>query len=279
MNIVFSVIAAVAALFPQPEPAEVVWVASGKFCEPETVLPLPDDTLLVSNVCGFREAGNGFLTLLSADGDILNWRIIEDLDAPLGMTLLDGQLYLVDNNHLKIFSWPEYDLVEIIGLDTMVANDLAIDPDGTVYVTDTAGHQVIRIAADSTQSVFTDKAQFQGANGIHIDGRNLYIGGSRLWRVGLENEEVVTIGPEWLADIDGIEMEPTGALQITPVSGPLVRYCSNSRFEVLGGEGISSANHGYSANLGLALIPTGFDNTVIAVRITNTDATTNQCLL
>jgi hypothetical protein len=49
------------------------------------------------------------------------------------------------------------------------------------------------------------------------------------------------------------------------VGGPLVRLVDP--VEVLGGDGISSANHGYAAKLGLALIPTGFDNTVIAIRV------------
>ena len=51
-----------------PAEADIAWVASGKFCEPETVLPLPDNTLLVSNVCGFsydkkgaRSVANGYV--------------------------------------------------------------------------------------------------------------------------------------------------------------------------------------------------------------------------
>jgi hypothetical protein len=36
--------------------------------------------------------------------------------------------------------------------------------------------------------------------------------------------------------------------------------------EILAGEGISSANHGYSASLNLVLTPTGYDNSVIAIR-------------
>ena len=68
---------------PEPEAASTAWVAAGKFCEPETVVALPDDTLLVSNVCGFNEQGNGFLSLLDADGSVLDWRAVDDLDAPL----------------------------------------------------------------------------------------------------------------------------------------------------------------------------------------------------
>ena len=73
------------------------------------------------------------------------------------------------------------------------------------------------------------------------------------------------IGPEWLADIDGIEQETDGTLQVTPVAGPLVRL--SAEIEILGGDGVSSANHGFAADLGLALIPTGYDNTVIAIEI------------
>ena len=115
------------------------------------------------------------------------------------------------------------------------------------------------------QSLLKGAAQFKGANGIHVNGNDLYIGGERLWHIDLRDNTVTTIGPDWLVDIDGIEMESDGTLQITPVGGPLVRL--DAEVEVLGGEGISSANHGYATSLGLALIPTGFDNTVIAIRL------------
>ena len=255
-----------AATRPDPTPADIAWVASGEFCEPETVLPLPDNTLLVSNVCGFNEPGSGFLTLLDKDGQALDWRIVDGLDAPLGMALINDQLYVVDNNQLRVLRWPGYEAIETIDLDTSVANDVAVTPDGVAYVTDTARHQVIQRFPDGRQTVLTGQAQFTGANGIAIDGEHLLVGGTRLWRVDLRTDRVETIGPKWLADIDGIELEAGGTLQITPVAGPLVRY-RDDHIEILAGDGISSANHGYAAALQLALIPTGFDNTVIAIRL------------
>lgn len=260
-------VAAIGAAAPAPRQADIAWVAQGEFCEPETVLPLPDDTLLVSNVCDFRKNGNGFLSLLDKDGRAIDWRIVEGLDAPLGMTMLGDRLYVVDNNRVKVFRWPGYEAIDTIALDTAVANDVAVAADGTMYVTDTARHQVVRRASDESQSVLLGSPRFEGANGIQIDGDILYVGGMRLWRVDLTTASVNTIGPEWLTDIDGIEVEIDGTLQITPVAGPLVRFRSEDDLEILGGEGISSANHGFAANLKLALIPTGFDNTVIAIRV------------
>ena len=259
--------AIIAASGLEPKEADIAWVAQGGFCEPETVISLPDGHLLVSNVCDFRKQGNGFLTLLSPQGETLDWRVVEGLDAPLGMAMLGDRLYLVDNNRLKIFDWPEYRLYKSIELETAVANDLAVSSDGTVYITDTAKHQVIRILPDGTQSVVTGKAQFKGANGIALKDGNLYIGGERLWRVSLSDDSVETLGPDWLTDIDGIEFEPGGTVQITPVGGPLVRYFDENNLEIIAGPGISSANHGFAADLQLVLIPTGFDNTVIAIRV------------
>lgn len=252
---------------PDPTPADIAWVARGAFCEPETVLPLPDDTLLVSNVCDFRAAGKGFLTLLDNEGQAIDWRIVDGLDSPLGMALADERLYVVDSNQLRVFRWPGYAPLRTFQLRTTVANDVAVAADGTAYVTDTARHQVIRLQPDGTQTVLLDEARFTGANGIALAGDQLYVGGERLWRVDLLTGGVSTIGPSWLADIDGIEIEADGGLQLTPVGGPLVRYRHDDEIEVQTGDGISSANHGYAPALRLVLIPTGFDNTVIAIRL------------
>lgn len=257
-----------AAVMPEPEQADIAWVVQGELCDPETVLALPDDTLLVSNMCISRGKGNGFLTVLSSDGEVIDWRVVDGLDAPLGMALVANSLHLVDDNQVKIYRWPGFELLATIALETAVANDIAVGWDDRVYVTDTARHEVVVISPELEQSILTGRAQFKGANGIHINGDDLYVGGERLWQVDLRDNTVTRIGPEWLVDIDGIEQETDGTLQITPVAGPLIRL--DTEIEILGGDGVSSANHGYAPGPGLALIPTGFDNTVIAIRVAGT---------
>jgi hypothetical protein len=259
-----------------PIAAEIAWVASGEFCEPETVLPLPDGTLLVSNVCGFSESGSGFLTLLDGDGRVLDWRIVSGLDAPLGMTIQGDRLYVIDSNRVKILTWPAYELLQVLELETSVANDIAITPDQVIYVSDSAKHQVLQVLPDGSQSVLTADVSFQNANGIAYANDQLYVGGARLWRVDLRSLSRETLGPTWLADIDGIEFEEDGTIQLTPVGGPLVRLLPDQEIQIFTGEGISSANHGYSADLGLALIPTGYDNTVIAIRIPSQNTEEHQ---
>lgn len=269
MNLFLPVIASTVLAATQPDAleADIAWVSAGEFCEPETVLPLPDDTLLVSNVCDFATPGTGFLTLLNASGEVLDWQIVAGLDSPLGMAMSGDQLYVVDNNHVRVFRWPGYKLLHTYAMETRVANDVAVAADGSIYVTDSAQHQVVKRLPDGELVVVAPNFRFQNANGLELAGEHLYVGGARLWQVDLRNSSVQTIGPEWLADIDGIEFEDDGTLQLTPVGGPLVRYRDTAKIEIFAGEGVSSANHGYAPNLRLALIPTGYDNTVIAIRV------------
>ena len=175
---------------------------------------------------------------------------------------------VVDANQVKIFAWPEFSPIKVISIDTKVANDIAIAPNGEPYVSDTAAGRVAKVFKDGASEVFQSNTEFRDANGMEFgpDGY-LYVGGERLWRVDTETGETKTIGPEWLSDIDGIEFEPDGTIQIAPVGGALIRLQPDGSIEVLGGDGISSTNHGYAPSLGLALIPTGFDNTVVAIRV------------
>lgn len=251
---------------PAAAEADIAWVVDSGLCEPESVLALPDDTLLVSNVCGFRQTGNGYLTRLDGQGRVLAERAVDGLDAPLGMALSSGALLVIDGNRVRVLSWPQLEQQRLVALDTAVANDIAVSADGDWFVTDTARGQVLRVTPDGEQSLVAGEGRFPGANGVAVAGRHLYVGGERLWCLDLETGEIKTLGPAWLTDIDGIEIESDGTLQVTPVGGPLVRLSGNRVLGVWGGEGVSSANHGYAPRLGLVLIPTGFDNTVMALR-------------
>ena len=255
------------AVMPDVEPANVAWVSSGDFCEPETVLPLPDKTFLVSNVCDFRQEGSGYLSVMDAEGHVLKPRAVDHLDSPLGMAFFEDRIYVVDANRVRLFAWPDYAPVDVINLDTRVANDVAVAGDGSVFVSDSARHQVVRVSPEGEQSVFAGEGRFENANGMAIRDNTLYVGGARVWAVDLSSEKVTTVGPAWMGDIDGIEFESDGTLQVTIVGGPLIRYRGRRDVQILGGDRVSSTNHGYSPEFGLALIPTGYDNTVIALKI------------
>ncbi|HEY5949045.1 MAG TPA: SMP-30/gluconolactonase/LRE family protein [Kofleriaceae bacterium] len=142
----------------QPADAAVVDVAAaawdGKsplpitegFQTPESVLYDADaDVYLVSNINGepLGVDDNGFIAKVSADGKITEAKWIDGakdnikLDAPKGMAITGGILYVSDINVVREFDAktgePKGD-IKIEGATFL--NDVAAAPDGGVYVTD-----------------------------------------------------------------------------------------------------------------------------------------------
>lgn len=102
---------------PTPAPAEpvaaaptAVWKTEG-FATPESVL-VHGDTLFVSNIQGapLDKDDNGFISKLDADGKITELRWISgespdhELNAPKGMGIHGGVLYVADIDHVRAFS-------------------------------------------------------------------------------------------------------------------------------------------------------------------------------
>src|SRR5258708_16459414 len=131
---------------PKPTAPSPVVKYTG-LAHPESVLYDPDgDRYLVSNInaSAFAKDNNGFISVLSPDGQVTNLKRIEGgkskvtLDAPKGMAIDKGVLYAADLTVVRMFDLktgaPKGE-VAIAG--STFLNDLASAPDGKVYASDT----------------------------------------------------------------------------------------------------------------------------------------------
>ena len=131
----------------QATPAMAIDVADVGFATPESVL---DDTVadvyLVSNINGqpTDKDDNGFISRLAPTGTVESLKWIDGatdavtLNAPKGSTIRNDTLFVADIDAVRLFDrrtgaplgdWP------VPGATFL--NDLAVGPDGTLYVTDT----------------------------------------------------------------------------------------------------------------------------------------------
>jgi hypothetical protein len=138
--------AATAAPESAPATAPKPAVRFTGFSTPESVLhDEANDRYLVSNVNGkpYEADGNGFISVLSPDGQVTNAKWIAGgvkkakLDAPKGMAITGGILYVADITVVRKFDakdgTPKGD-IPIEG--STFLNDISVTPDGRLYVSD-----------------------------------------------------------------------------------------------------------------------------------------------
>jgi sugar lactone lactonase YvrE len=144
-----SAIAAAPAPAPvePPKPAAPAPVATytGLMTPESALYDADNDRYLVSNINGspFEKDNNGFISVLSPDGQVTTLKWIEGgkgkvkLDAPKGLALAKGVLYAADITVVRTFdakTGAQKADIPIPG--STFLNDAASSPDGKVYVSD-----------------------------------------------------------------------------------------------------------------------------------------------
>ncbi|WP_051249558.1 SMP-30/gluconolactonase/LRE family protein [Maridesulfovibrio zosterae] len=147
------------------------------FASPESVIS--DGTYFyVSNVGEklkpMDKDGDGFISRLSADGAVIERKFISNLNAPKGMVVLNGVLYVADIDRVKGFSVTDgsqvYDL-DFSDKGTSLLNDITILGDGKLLVsaTDTGAlYEFDSGDSPTIKSIETD-VDLSGPNGIVFD--------------------------------------------------------------------------------------------------------------
>jgi hypothetical protein len=128
-------------------PSAPITVAEVGFATPESVLhDEVSDVYLVSNIHGhpLQPDGNGFISRLSPSGEVLDLKWIDgetegvELNAPKGMAIVGGVLYVTDITVVRMFDRATGEPLGEIAVDgATMLNDLAPASDGGVYLTDT----------------------------------------------------------------------------------------------------------------------------------------------
>lgn len=149
--------------------------------------------IYVSNVAGSPtdKDGIGFISKISPDGKILELEWVTGLNAPKGMGLSGGYLYVSDINRIvkiSIASGKIAGQVEITG--SQFLNDIATDKNGNVYVSDMNGNAIYIIKKDKYE-LFLKSEKITGVNGLYVAGEQLLAGlEDRIVSINLNTREI-----------------------------------------------------------------------------------------
>jgi len=259
-----------------------VWETPAEFRIPESVLYDPERKLLyVSSYDRVQasRAGMGFISRVSLEGEVLDLHWVEGLDGPCGMGLYDDRLYVVESvgNLVEIDAEKGTVLNRYPTPDARFLNDLVIDQEGSIYISDTSpplGYtSLIYRFRDGRFEVWKEGTGIHRANGLFIHDGKLLVGSSGdclLKSIDLETREVKEIVALGGRVIDGIRVDREGNYLVTLWEGQAVLISPDGYpVEILTtiGTGRNLADAEYVRELDLLIVPTFLGNTVTAYRL------------
>jgi len=258
------------------------WETSDTFLTPESVLFDPDRKVLyVTNydINTFSTPENtGYISQLNLDGELVEDRWADDLKGPAGMNIYNGVLYVAERTGLA-----EVDLAtgEILRRHTIPGsqflNDVSIDAEGNVYITDTypSSHELSRIYRfkDGEVEEWYGGREIGSANGLHLHDNELLIGNSGdgvLKAVDLEHKALRRIACFGAGVIDGIRLDNDGNYIVSKWDGQVYSVTPQGDVvEILDimPEGLNTADIEFLPEQNLLVIPTFLGNKVVAYRM------------
>ena len=263
---------------PKPKKLVKVWETDTTLRVPESVLYDPaTDVIYVANIEGKSAEldGNGFISQLTTDGKIVNLRWATGLNAPKGMGLYRGKLYVTDVYRLVQINTTTGQVektYDAIDPKNAFLNDVTVAKDGTVYVTDSRFDKIYRLK-NGNWEVFLSGDQLDRPNGILAEGNaSILIGSTKtgaLRRVDLATKTITTVA-DGMAATDGIVPDGKGGHFVSDWNGQVFYVDkTNAKQSLLDTRPTktNAADIGYIRAGKLLLVPTFFKNTVAAYRV------------
>jgi hypothetical protein len=273
-----------------------LWDLKGGFAAPESAYyHAASNSVFVSSINGqiLDKDGNGYISRLTPDGQVVSAKWATGLNAPKGLRSVGNTLWVADIDEvvaMDIGSGKVTSRVKVEGATFL--NDLATAPDGTIYISDSSGLRIYAVK-DGKSSVFVAGADVvEQPNGLLVDGSRVILGtigpaptpgappagrgqgaprpSGHLFAFDLESKRRTQLTNENVGGIDGIEPDGSGGLLVTDVIGQrLLHVAKSGQVTALAKFTAGGADFGYIGAKRIAVVPFLFENRVAAYDLTN----------
>ena len=271
---------------PAAQSAELaeLWRTTG-FDLPESVSWDQDaQAFFVSNIGGdpMSKDGNGTISKVNPDGSIADAAWANGMDAPKGIDIANGTLYVSAVDHVVAFDVASGErLADYSVPGAVFLNDIYAAPDGRVFVSDTFGNAVFVIQSGEASLVSRDPL-LAGANGLTMIGNDLIVADlgdasngfdkivpGTVVKIDLATNAVSYFGsPDSLGVLDGIEPDGQNVLVTDNAGGRLLLMAPGETGVEVGKLEPGAADLEYVPGENLIVVPQTQTNMVVAYRWT-----------
>lgn len=248
-----------------------LWETDSSLKTPESVLyDAGNKVLYVANIDGepWGRDGKGSIGKVGLDGKIIATDWVTGFNCAKGMGLHNGLLYVADLYCIKVIDIKEGAIVDSILFENAQAlNDLTVDKDGIIYVTDSRAKKLYRVE-NKKPVLLLDS--LKGPNGVlkNKDGLFLLDAGA-MYKVN-EDRSLTKIAEGMEGGTDGIE-NIAGRDYIVSCWGGTIYYVAQDGSKQLlldtRAEKKNTADIGIDPKSKIIYVPTFFKNSVVAYEV------------
>jgi sugar lactone lactonase YvrE len=230
------------------------------------------DVLYVSNINGDPggKDGNGFLSKVGMDGKVTELQWVKGMDAPKGLGLFNGKLYVTDIDKIHEIDVNSGKITKTHKAEgAKFLNDITIDSVGTVYASDSGTGDILVIENGKLSKWTTG---LNGPNGLLVENGTMLAAlwaGNALQTLDMASKQA-TMKTDSVPEADGIEALGDGSYIVSSWSG-MVHYIDKDSklFTLLDlrADSVNSADIDYIQDKNLLLVPTFSHNTVRAYEL------------
>lgn len=218
--------------------ADSVYLADGvterrrdaDFVTPESIVyDAARGVLYVSNYDPYgltMSEGGQFISRLSSDGSEVERAWVSGLSRPTGLALSGGTLLAVERQGVARIDTETGEILERLPLPgARFPNDIAVAPDGEVYVSDSGSDAIFRLEGGEF-TVWIQGGEIGGPNSLEFYDGELLVGNGAdgsVKAVDPETGDVRTVVRLGSGVIDGIESDGSGGLLVSQWEGRLYR--------------------------------------------------------
>jgi sugar lactone lactonase YvrE len=252
-----------------------VWRTDTVMKTPESVIyDNKRDIFYVSNLNlePRKKDGNGFISRMDKDGNIVELKWIEGLSSPKGMAIAGDTLYAADVDEIVAMDIAGGIITGKILIEgSRMINDIASDQEGNLYISDTDADKIYKYSNGRVTDWLAEG--LNGPNGLYMDGDRLLVasqGSNDLASVDLRTKEKIVL-TENVNRGDGIIFSGIpGYYFLSDWSGEIFMinpdYSKSSLLNTRDQES-NTADIEYHQGLNLLLVPTFNKNCVVAYKL------------
>jgi len=251
---------------------EKIWETDSVLKVPESVLFDGEHKVLyASNIDGtdpWAKDGKGSVAKIGLDGKVIAPEWVSGLNAPKGMGLYMGKLYVADLNELVVIDIAGSKIekrIAVTGAEGL--NDVSVSKSGIVYVSDSKLKKIFTVK-DGVSELLLDT--LKGPNGVLIRGDDFYLldaGG--MFKMN-KDKTLTKITDGMDGGTDGIENISGNDFIVSCWQGVVWYVNANgSKQQLLDSrpDKKNSADIGIDAKNKIVYVPTFWRNTIVAYRV------------